>query len=344
MLKRLLLLFQVSFLLVAITNAQTKKHLTPDDYGKWQTLATTGISPNGEWLMYHILVQEDNDTLFVVNKSTNKTYKLAFASTPEFSGDNKWLAYRIGLPYKETEKMRDQNKPIEFKMGLLNLENGKIEEIKNINRFGFSRNGKFLAAYLNPPKENKDKGAVLLVKNLADGTTRTIGNVTEFAFNKKSDHLAYIVESANTAGNSIELYNLNNTMLKVLASDTARFSKLTWAKEGDGLAFFKAYRKDKYEEDNAVVYTYTHLSKSPSLKVFDPETATDFPKGMRIFTNSSLALSDDMSTTFFGLKPWTYNELAKKEDRRAGDSMTRKDTLRIDSTRAIIASKKRKEQ
>jgi hypothetical protein len=57
--------------------------------------------------------------------------------------------------------------------------------------------------------------------------------VTEYAFNKKSDYLAYIVESANTAGNSIELYGLNTGTLKVLASDTARFSKLTWQKEGE---------------------------------------------------------------------------------------------------------------
>ena len=330
----------LSFFFLTSTIAQTKNHLSPEDYGKWQTLAATGLSPNGEWLIYGIAVQQDNDTLYVVNKANNKTYKLEFATGAEFSGDNHWLAYRIGLPFKEAEKLIDASKPIEYKMGLLNLKTGKREEIKNINRFAFSRNGKFLAAYLTPPKENKDKGAVLLVKNLTDGTTRTIGNVTEYAFNKKSDHLAYIVESANTAGNSIELYGLNNNTLKVLASDTSKFSKLTWQKEGDGLAFFKSYRKDRYEEDNAVVYTYHLAAKTPALKILDPETAKDFPKGKRIFTGSNLALSDDMTTAFFGLKPWTYNELAKKEDRKAGDSMTLKDTARIDSTRAIIAAKK----
>ncbi len=339
MFKNYLPLLLAGCLLVLQTTAQ-KKDLTPEDYGKWQTLATTGLSPNGEWMMYHVMVQEDNDTLFVVNRNTNKLHKLPFASTPEFSGDNQWLAYRIGVSYKEAEKAREQMKTIDFKLGLLNLATGKKEEIKNINRFAFSRNGKFLAAYLMPPKDNKDKGAVLLVKNLVDGTTRTIGNVTEFAFNKKSDNLAYIVESANTAGNSIELYNLNSTTLKVLASDTARFSKLTWAKEGDGLAFFRAYRKDRYEEDNAVVYTYTNLSKTPVMKIFDPENEKDFPKDMRVFANSGVGISDDLTTVFFGLKPWTYNELAKKDDRRPGDSMTKKDTLRIDSTRAVIAAKK----
>lgn len=338
--KLLLVGLLVSIFSFSTTFAQTKKHLTVADYGKWQTLAATDLSPDGEWMLYSITLQEDNDTLFVVNRTSGKTHKLPFASAAEFSDDNQWLAYRIGVPFKEAEKLREQQKTVDYKMGLLNLTTGKVEEIKNINRFGFTRNGKYLAAYLMPPKENKDKGAVLLIRNLSDGTTRTVGNVTEYAFNKRSDFIAYIVESANTAGNSIELYNLPTSNLKVLASDTSRFSKLTWQKDGDGLAFFKSYRKDRYEEDNAVVYTYFNLYKKPALKIFDPETAVGFPKDTRVYTGSSLAVSDDMTTAFFGLKPWTYNELAKKEDRRAGDSMTKKDTLRIDSTRAVIAAKK----
>jgi len=321
-------------------NAQNKKDLTTDDYGKWQSIGASDLSPNGEWVAYQVTVQEDNDTMFVMNRATNKMYKLEFASTPEFSNDNQWIAYRIGLPFKEAEKLREQSKPIEFKMGLLNLVTGKKDVVQNINRFNFSRNGKFLAAYLAPPKESKEKGAVLLVKNLSDGTTRTIGNVTEFAFNKKSDQLAYVVEAANTAGNSVELFNVENFHLKVLASDTSKFSKLTWQKEGEGLAFFKSYRKDRYEEDNAVLYTYTNIYKSPSLKIFDPETAKGIPAGMRVFNGSTITLSDDMTTAFFGLKKWTHNPLAKKDDRKAGDSLTKKDTTRIDSTRAIVAAKK----
>jgi len=220
-------------------------------------------------------------------------------------------------------------------MGLLKLASGKKEVIENVTRFEFSRNGKFLAALLAPPKDNKDKGAVVILKNLSDGTARTIGNVTEFAFNKKSDQFAYIVGSANSAGNSVELFNLNNNNLKVIASDTARFNKLTWQKEGDGLAFFLSYRKDRYEEDNALVYSYINIYKVPALRIFNPATAKGFPDSMRIYNGSALRLSDDMSTAFFGIKKWTYNALAKKDDKKPGDTLTKKDSLRIDSTRAL---------
>ena len=100
MLKRLLP-FVILFILTS-TQAQ-KKYLTPDDYGKWQSIGASDLSPNGEWVAYQISVQEDNDTMFIVNRNTNKVYKLEFSSAPEFSKDNQWIAYRIGLPHKEAE-------------------------------------------------------------------------------------------------------------------------------------------------------------------------------------------------------------------------------------------------
>ncbi len=335
------LCFSVLLIVCITTISAQKKNLTPDDYGKWQTLGATDISPNGAWISYAITVAEDNDTLFVVNRLTHKVYKLEFGQTAEFSKDNKWIAYRIGLPFKEAEKLREQNKPVEFKLGLLNLETGKKEVIQNIARFGFSRSGQFLAAYLAPPKENKDKGSVLLVKDLSAGTTHTIGNVTEYAFNKKSDYLSYIVESANIAGNSVELLNLATYNLKVIASDTLKFSKLSWQKEGDGFSFFQTVKNDGYEEENAVIFTYTHLSQSPTLKKFDPAQSASFPKKMRIHNGSSLQLSDDLSSVFFGIKSWTPKP--KKEEKKATDSSKTKTAdstkPKADSVKTLAARK-----
>ena len=345
----------LTFITLSITTifAQQKKNLTPDDYGKWQSIGASEISPNGEWVAYQINVAEDNDTLFVTNRNSHKIYKLAFGSSPEFSKDNKWVAFRTGIPFKEAEKLREDSKAIEYKMGLLNLETGKKETIQNINRFGFSRNGKFLAVYINAPKENKDKGSVLLLRNLADSSTRTIGNVTEYAFNKKSDYLSYVVESANAAGNSVELFNLNTYVLKVLASDTLKFSKLNWQKEGEGLSFFKTFKDSLFEEENAIVYAYLNIAKNSSLKIFNPKTEADFPKGMRIYNGSDLKVSDDQSSIFFGLKNWTAKP-ANEEKKKASDSTkaiaesaklkTDSAKTKTDSTKTEVAKKDKKDE
>lgn len=307
------------FLLANLTvSAQQKKQLTPSDYGKWQQIGSTDLSPDGNWVGYHISIQEDNDTLYIVNRKTDKVYKLEFATSFEFSGNNLWVAYRIGVPLKEAEKLREQNKPIEYKMGLLNLSTGKKEIIQNVSRFGFSKDGNFLAVYLAPPKEHKDKGSVLLIKNITYGSTHTIGNVTEYAFNKKGDYLSYIVESSNTAGNAVELLNLKNYNLTIIASDTLKFSKLNWQREGDGFAFFRTFKNKDYEEESATVHGYVNLYGTPSLKTFDPQQAAAFPKDMRIHNGSTPRLSDDMSALFFGIKTWTPKP--KKEEKKPGDT------------------------
>jgi dipeptidyl aminopeptidase/acylaminoacyl peptidase len=319
------------------TNAQEKKTLGPEDYGKWQAVGSLGISPNGEWVAYQITLVEGNDTMYVKDRNSEKLSRLEFASLPEFSKDNKWIIYRIGLPFKETEKLKEDGKPVEYKMGLMNLETGRKEIIQNVNRFEFSRNGKFLAVYINPPKENKDKGGVLLLRNLADSSTLTLGNITEYAFNKKSDYLSYIAESDNIAGNSVALINLNSYNIRVIASDTLRFSKLSWQKEGEGLSFFKSFKDPKFDEENAIVYTYTQIYKLPSLKIFNPLTAQNFPKGMRVYNGSALKLSDDQGSVFFGLKNWTPKP--EKETRKNSlDSLKGKtDSLQTGITKSDSA-------
>ncbi|WP_276485368.1 alpha/beta hydrolase family protein [Paraflavitalea pollutisoli] len=336
-------LLTLSLFLTTVGMAQ-KKNLTPEDYGKWQSLSFTDLSPNGEWAAYIVASQEVNDTLYVVNRLTNKSYKLEFATNFEFSKDNQWIAYQIGVSYKDGEKLREQKQPIKYKMGLLNLATGRKQVVQDVSSFRFSRNGKLLAISLDPPKENKDKGAVLLLKKLADSSTRTIGNVTAWSFNKRSDYLAYIVESANQAGNSVELFNLDNYSLKVLASDTARFSKLTWQKEGEGLAFFKSFKKEGYEEENAQVYTYVNIYKAPVLKIFDGTTYKGFPDSMRINSASNLVLSDDMTAAFFGIKSWTAKP--KKDEKKTTDSVKAKtDTAKkADSTKNLAAAAPKKDE
>lgn len=353
MFRNLACIFAFIIFSFSVVVAQQKKNLTSDDYGKWQSIGASEISPNGEWVAYQITVAEDNDTLFVANRNTHKIYKLAFGSSPEFSKDNKWIAFRIGMPFKDAEKLREDSKPIEYKMGLLNLETGRKETVQNINRFGFSRNGKFLAVYINAPKENKDKGSVLLLRNLGDSSTRTIGNVTEYTFNKKSDYISYVVESANAAGNSVELFNLNTYVLKVLASDTLKFSKINWQKEGEGLSFFKTFKDSLFEEENAIVYAYTNIYKAPSVKIFNPKTEANFPKGMRIYNGSDLKVSDDQSSIFFGLKNWTAKP-ANEEKKKAGDSTkanadstklkTDSTKTKTDSTKSEVAKKDKKDE
>jgi len=76
------------FFFVSLVYGQEKKYLTQEDYGKWQSIAAADLSPDGAWCAYQVTVPEDNDTLYVTNRMTNKLFKFEFASGAEFSKDN----------------------------------------------------------------------------------------------------------------------------------------------------------------------------------------------------------------------------------------------------------------
>lgn len=333
----------LALLLFVLTTlqAQQKKTLTPDDYAKWQLLQPLDLSATGEWIAYMMTRQEDNDTLFVVNRLTSQVYKLEFAGIPQFSRDNQWLACQVGVAFKEAEKIRDRKETIRYKVLLLNLRTGKKEFIQDAGTFRFSRNSKFFTVSLNPPAGNKDRGSVLLLRNLADSTTRTIGNVVNSAFNKKSDYLAYIVQSANNAGNSVELFNLNTYTLRVIASDTANFGRLAWQKEGDAFVFTKTLKDEAYEEESSILYAYTQLYQKPVLKIFNPSKEAGFPKGLRIDAGN-IGITDDQQTVTLALSDWTVKP--KKDEKKPGadSSKTKADSskIRTDSTKIKTDSTK----
>lgn len=296
---------------VCFTNATDaqKRNLNEEDFGLWHSLGSSNISDDGNWVYYNLNFQEDNDTLHVKSTINDTYYAIPHATQAGFSADGQWLVYRIGIPYKEAEKLREANKPVEYKLGIMKLSDGSKEEIAKYSAYRMSEDGKHLAIYLAKPQGSKEKGSTLLLRNLNAGTTRSLGNVTEYSFNKKGDRLALITHT--DAFKTVELINLGNQNQTVIASDTTTFTKLTWHEEGLALAFMEEMKHKDFEEENQKVHFYRNVYASPVLASFDPTNASGFPEGMRVFGGSNLAIAKDGSGVFFGIKEWTPKDTTK---------------------------------
>lgn len=91
-------------------------------------------------------------------------------------------------------------------------------------------------------------GADLLVRDLATGSTRNIGNVSQYDFDASGRLLAYTVDAIGNHGNRVYLLTLGSGAMRTLASATAGFSDLAWSHEGASLL---AFRGDKAKDKNA---------------------------------------------------------------------------------------------
>src|SRR5208282_6555702 len=180
------------------TQAQTKAPAQPADYGQWESLAVPrefgGLSPDGKWLVYSINRSNRENELRVTNIADGTTKTAAFGTQPVFSSDSRWVAYAIGYSEAQEEKMRKDKKPVQRKMGLLNLATGEQTVVDSIESFAFSPTGTYLAMrrYAPEKKEAPDSGATpdtedtpgatLLLRQLSTGHDTSFGNVSEFAW------------------------------------------------------------------------------------------------------------------------------------------------------------------
>ena len=142
-------------------HAQTKPAPQPADYGQWEALVTpmrgSGLSPDGKWLAYVINRSNGNNELRIARVdggiaggSAEKI--VAFGTQAVFSADSHWAAYSIGYSETAADKLRADKKPVQNKLGLLDLASGEQVVVENIQSFAFSPAGTWLAMRRYPPE------------------------------------------------------------------------------------------------------------------------------------------------------------------------------------------------
>lgn len=294
--------------------AQKKPAILPKDYDKWETLGTATLSPNGKWMAYGINRVNGTYELryrTLPDKSASAkpikdaTTVAASGGSPSFSADSRWLAYAIGYPEAEREKMTKANKPIQNKLGLVDLTTNKTTVIENIAAFAFSEVGSYLVMRGYPIRGRESKGADLVARDLNTGTDTNFGNIADFAWQDKGTLLAMTVDAEGKKGNGVQVYDPANGTLRTLDSAEVAYVSLTWRDDSDDLAALRVKKDDKYENETHVALAWTKVgSKMPTKKVYDPGADKDFPKETRIVDIRGLTWADDGKALFFGIKEW----------------------------------------
>lgn len=328
---------QITALLAVFTitiafGVQTKPPPTFADYGQWETLARAGsyggFSPDGHWLAYGINRTNGNNELRITKLADGKMEVVAFGSQAVFSSDSRWIAYRIGYSEAEQEKMRKEKKPVQNKLGLMNLLTGKMSTIDAIESFAFSSDGAYLVmrryrpertsgAAAAPERGGGDAGrggetpeepigTTLIVRQLSSGRDTTFGNVSQNIWQdaENSHLLAMTISADGKAGNGVHLFNPETTVLRVLDSSSSVYKGLAWRKDAADLAVFKTVTDEKKDGPTHAVLSWTGLGKSECQLTYDPSSDSSFPVGMRIVPFRQLSWSDDGQALFFGIAPW----------------------------------------
>ncbi|MEE4116632.1 MAG: prolyl oligopeptidase family serine peptidase [Marinilabiliaceae bacterium] len=305
----LLLCFTI---LSGIRAQEEKKVLTIDDYPEWNSIVSTSISDNGEWISFGYRPNEGDDTLFFRNVESGTLISDPCSDRPSFSSDSKWVVYRRNLKKKEAEKLRKSKKTVYSKGVLLELATGKKVVWDKVNSISVAPQSDYVVV----KKEgagNGSRGTDMLLKDLARGTVMNIGNVSQYKFNKQGTHLAYLVDAEDKDGNGVYLITLSSGKILALDTDTLSYSQLAWDDEmlyrsewgskGTALAVLKGNKPDTCGQSINSLLVFTSLdTDKPQGKVYSPAADSAFPEDYVLSDLGELAFTLDNRSIIISIK------------------------------------------
>ncbi len=322
--------------IIAVTltfGADTKKPATFEDYGKWESLGSAGdyggFSPDGRWIVYAINRSNGENELRVAKIADGKTETVAFGAQPVFSSDSKWIAYSIGFSETEREKLREAKKPVQNKLGVMNLETGETSTFDGIQSFAFSADGAYLVMQRYRPEtpagspsarggsggDGEGSGATLILRDLATARDTTFGNVSQYAWqdSENSHLLAMTISAEDKAGNGVHLFDPGMSVLRVLDSSSSIYTGLVWRRDAADLAVLREKADESKEDPTHVVLSWTGLGGTEHSHVYDPTADPAFPDGMRTVPFRPLSWSEDGKVIFLGIADWEDKIAPSKE-------------------------------
>lgn len=267
--------------------------------------------------------------------------QVAGAAAVAFSKDSRWAAVTVRPPKQEAARLRRQRKPVETSVALVDLATGEKVEVPRVRRFAFSgERAGWIAMHRYPPEaagptpgagapgggpgsrgpaggaasRERSRPSDLLLRELATGAVVTLGNVTEFAFDKPGRFLAFTVETSDALGNGLQLRDLETGRMTVLDSDKAVYERPTWAERGDGLAVLKGVEHKAYRDRLYAVLGFTGFGGELRRVVYHPTADEVFPKDMTIAPTRSPRWTEDLSGVLFGIR--RVERVAEKPEKR----------------------------
>ena len=294
----------------AVDSANGGKILTLADYGRWNRIVSTAISPDGAWVTYAYRANGGDDTLYVRNVASGTVHTIANGAEPKFSDDSAYVGYVVNVAKKEAEKLRKAKKPVTRSVELLTLASGEKVRVENASTFTFPAGGRVVAIKRDKAdREAKHDGVDLIVRTLATGITQNIGNVADYAFNKAGSRLAYTIDAADAVGNGVSVLDLAAQKIVTLDTSGAKYSQVAWNEEGDRLAVLAGTKpKEQLRLPNTLLLFRMEHPGKMTLPGYTGPAA-----GMVISELGDVTWSKDSSRVFVGLKE-QEPEPAKPED------------------------------
>ncbi|HYX82812.1 MAG TPA: hypothetical protein VE714_10500, partial [Gemmatimonadales bacterium] len=279
--------------------------LTEAEYGRIETLGPSTLSPDGKWVAYEIRRGVTAPPEFhyrAIASDSERT--ISHATSAAFTSNSRWLVYIIppdtarratvgardtaggggggggGAPGRGTPASSGDRRN---KVGMIDLRTGTATVVADIQSFALSNDGVHVALRRYAPPGRTNRGADLVVRDLAQNTDLTFGNVADFAWNDDGALLAMTIDVDGKTGNGMQLLNVATGALRSLDAADVSYGSVAWRKHGDDLAVLRSGSDSAFADTSYVILAWRGLGTArPTQHLYDFASDRAFPAGMRV--------------------------------------------------------------
>ncbi len=331
------LVLLLAALVTVPTGAQeAQRVMEMPDILAWKSMRARAVSPDGAWLAYYLAPTEGDSTVVVRALSGDAEYSFEVGELPmfgggsvEFSGDSNWLAFQVRPDRAAAAKSK---KPLPNSVGLVDLTSGEMTKLERVRSFAFGGTDvAWFAVHKMAPDGRDDedwKGSDLLLRRTSDGTTLTVGNVSEYAFNDTGDWLATAIDTEGRTGNGVQAREIASGRVLPLDSAEAAYQRINWTDEGDAFAVLRSVKDDDYEEELVAVMGFADLGADAVRRVeYDPSEDEVFPGGMTINASHTPEWTDSRDALLFRIHDSEMTEEAMAAAEAAAEAEEAEDEM-----------------
>ena len=296
------------------------------DVDAWERAGGFRLSRDGAWCGY-LVTPNDGDGRVVVKQVEGDTEHRwdvgRGSSSPVFSFDNQWVAFRVAALKEDAEKARKANRPAPSKVVVLELATGESFEIERASSFQFSgESAQWLAVRKTSSGggSNGWSGSDLVLHALENGQRLNFGNVSSFAFNKSGAYLAMVIDAQDKLGNGLHLFDTSSQTMTVMESESSRYQNLAWHEEGDALTLLKQVESEEHENKLHHIIAYRNVGSADQERFYlDMSTDPGVAEHLTITSNRTPTWTENVQSILFGVhdaqkKPEEKPESDDEED------------------------------